>query len=129
MSQRHFRWPPLLGTVALATFFWSVTFHIFWGIFWFKISFSAAALAGLSPTKPYASFRWMARVVVGYRRLCRSPPVVIQLHACRCRRGSRCLLGGHVLARAKSGSGNNLPFDLEHGCFRRVSDVVKPDFG
>jgi membrane protease YdiL (CAAX protease family) len=48
LNKRHFRWPPLLGTVALATFFWFVIFYISWGIFWFKISFSAASLAGLS---------------------------------------------------------------------------------
>jgi membrane protease YdiL (CAAX protease family) len=34
--------------VALAAFLWFVTFYINWGIFWVKIAFSAATLAGVS---------------------------------------------------------------------------------
>jgi membrane protease YdiL (CAAX protease family) len=38
----------MLGTVALAAVLWFVTFYIAWGIFWVKIAFSAATLAGIS---------------------------------------------------------------------------------
>jgi membrane protease YdiL (CAAX protease family) len=38
----------VLGTVLLAAFLWFVTFYVPWGIFWFKISFSAATLAWIS---------------------------------------------------------------------------------
>jgi membrane protease YdiL (CAAX protease family) len=34
--------------VLLAALFWFVTFYVRWGIFWYKISFSATALAALS---------------------------------------------------------------------------------
>jgi len=42
------RWIPLIGTVALAFLLWFVTFYLTWSTFWLKISFSAAALAGIS---------------------------------------------------------------------------------
>ena len=38
----------LIGTVALAFMLWFVTFYLTWSTFWLKISFSAAALAGIS---------------------------------------------------------------------------------
>jgi hypothetical protein len=37
-----------LGTVLLAAFLWFVTFFLPWGVFWFKISFSAALLAAIA---------------------------------------------------------------------------------
>ena len=36
------------GTVALASVLWFITFYVTWGIFWVKIAFSAAILAGIS---------------------------------------------------------------------------------
>ncbi len=36
------------GTVALAAVLWFITFYVTWGIFWVKIAFSAAILAGIS---------------------------------------------------------------------------------
>ncbi|MDP2644202.1 MAG: type II CAAX endopeptidase family protein [Desulfobacterales bacterium] len=48
MNSALFRWPPLVGTVLLATLLWGVTFYSTWGNFWLKISFSAALLAVLS---------------------------------------------------------------------------------
>ncbi len=48
MSGRQFRSGTILGTVALAAALWFVTFYITWGIFWIKIAFSAATLAGIS---------------------------------------------------------------------------------
>jgi membrane protease YdiL (CAAX protease family) len=38
----------LPGTVALATALWFISFYITWGVFWFKIAFSAAILAGVA---------------------------------------------------------------------------------
>jgi len=43
-----FRWAPIIGTVLLSFVLWFITFYLTRGIFWVKISFSAAALAGLS---------------------------------------------------------------------------------
>lgn len=38
----------ILGTILLAAFLWFVTFYLSWGTFWFKISISAALLAGIA---------------------------------------------------------------------------------
>ena len=48
MSADEFHWAPVTGTVALAFVLWFVTFYLGWGIFWVKISFSAALLAAVS---------------------------------------------------------------------------------
>ena len=48
MSTGEFRWVPLAVTVGLAIVFWFITFYLTWSIFWIKISFSAASLAGIS---------------------------------------------------------------------------------
>ena len=48
MNNQPFRYAPLAGTVALAAVLWFVTFYLAWGIFWVKIAFSAAILAGVS---------------------------------------------------------------------------------
>ena len=48
MSGWQFQSGTILGTVALAAVLWFVTFYITWGIFWVKITFSAATLAGIS---------------------------------------------------------------------------------
>ncbi len=49
MNAGEIRWKPLIGTVVLAALFWFVTFYLtWWSTFWLKISFSAAALAGIS---------------------------------------------------------------------------------
>jgi membrane protease YdiL (CAAX protease family) len=48
VSQCDYRSGALLATVALATVLWFVTFYISWGIFWFKIAFSAASLASIA---------------------------------------------------------------------------------
>ena len=48
MNAAPIRWIPLTGTVALAFLLWFVTFYLTWSTFWLKISFSAAALAGIS---------------------------------------------------------------------------------
>ncbi|MGA6924056.1 MAG: type II CAAX endopeptidase family protein [Desulfosarcina sp.] len=39
---------PLVGTVALAAVLWFFTFYVPWGVFWYKISFSALTLTALS---------------------------------------------------------------------------------
>lgn len=39
---------PLYGTVLLAFGLWFFTFYLTWGVFWIKISLSAALLAGVS---------------------------------------------------------------------------------
>ena len=48
MTGYQFRSGTILATVALAAILWFVTFYITWGIFWVKIAFSAATLAGIS---------------------------------------------------------------------------------
>ena len=48
MTPWQLRSGTVLGTVALAAVLWFVTFYIPWGIFWIKIAFSAATLAGIS---------------------------------------------------------------------------------
>lgn len=48
MNTLRFRWEAVLGTVLLAAFLWFVTFYVSWAVFWVKISFSAAILAGIS---------------------------------------------------------------------------------
>ncbi len=48
MNSGGIRWIPLNVTIALAFFLWFVTFYLTWSTFWLKISFSAAALAGIS---------------------------------------------------------------------------------
>lgn len=48
MKRHDFQWLPLLGTVFLATGLWFFSFYLDWSVFWIKISFSAAVLAGFS---------------------------------------------------------------------------------
>lgn len=48
MKARKAGLAPVAGTVALAALLWFFTFHVPWGVFWFKISVSALILAALS---------------------------------------------------------------------------------
>lgn len=48
MNQYLFSWKPVAATVVTAFLLWWVTFYLQWGIFWYKISFSALSLAVLS---------------------------------------------------------------------------------
>lgn len=48
MKERRISLAPAAATVAVAACLWFVTFYLSWSVFWIKISFSAALLAGLS---------------------------------------------------------------------------------
>ena len=48
MKQAAAEWKPVVMMTALAAALWFMTFYLEWGIFWVKISISAAVLAGIS---------------------------------------------------------------------------------
>ncbi len=48
MNSQGIRMGLLFGSVALAATLWFLTFYVGWGIFWFKIAFSAVTLAGIA---------------------------------------------------------------------------------
>lgn len=59
--------PIVIATVLLAALLWFVTFYLRWGTFWFKISLSAALLAGIAlQQKPalWRQFRFDLRAVM-----------------------------------------------------------------
>ena len=48
MNQYRFAWKPVAATVVIAALLWWMTFYLQFGVFWFKIAFSAFVLAVLS---------------------------------------------------------------------------------